>query len=89
MGQCWHSYILYGEDGKIIRSFGSMKLSKYIRDKLHETWPRDGIPDEDIVEEWIVEWYRGEFKEVGCDGSVAKPRMPPSWLAQWSRNEKV
>jgi len=36
-----------------------------------------------------VEWYRGEFKEVGCDGSVAKPRMPPSWLAQWRRNEKV
>jgi len=66
-----------------------MKLSKYIRDMLHKTWPRDGIPDEEIVEEWIVEWYRGEFKEVGCDGPVAKPRMPPSWLAQWRINEKV
>ncbi len=62
-----------------------MKLSKYIRDMLHETWPSEGIPDEDTVEEWIVDWYSGEFKEVGCDGPIARPRLPPSWLAVWKR----
>ena len=66
-----------------------MKLSKYIRDMLHKTWPSEGIPHEDTVEEWIVDWYKNTFKEVGCDGPVAKGRMPPSWLAQWRRNEKV
>jgi len=35
-----------------------------------------------------VEWYRSEFTEVGCDGALAEPRMPPSWLAVWRRNEK-
>ena len=46
-----------------------MKLSKYIRDKLHKTWPRDGIPSEDTINEWIVEWYGNTYK-----------RHPPIWL---------
>ena len=38
---------------------------------------------EEQIEEWIVEWYRSE----DFDGT-AEPRMPPSWLAVWKRNEK-
>ena len=60
-----------------------MKLNEYIWTKLQETWPIDGIPTEERIEKWIVKWYRGEFDEVGCDGDVPKPRMPPSWLADW------
>ena len=44
---------------------------------------------EEQIEEWIVEWYRSEFNEVGCDGSVAQSRMPPSWLAVWRRDEEA
>ena len=52
-----------------------MKLNKYINKKLHETWPRDGIPDEDIINTWIVEWYEEIYE-----------RTPPMWLAgpTWS-----
>ena len=82
MGQYWHSYILYGEDLK-------MKLSEYLHNKMGPphaiTWRSRRVEQ---IEEWIVEWYRSEFNEVGCDGSVAKSRMPPSWLAVWRRNEK-
>ena len=42
---------------------------------------------ENDVEKWIVEWYRSEFNEVGCDGDIPKPRMPPSWLANWRINK--
>ena len=68
----------------------SMKLSEYLHSKLCmkgkyylETRTAEQI------EEWIVEWYRSEFNEVGCDGSVAQPRMPPSWLATWRRDEEA
>ncbi len=78
MGQCWHCYIFYGEGL-------NMKLSKYIRHKLDETWPRDGIPPEDIINSWIVEWYKEIYE-----------RDPPMWLAgeTWHqrrsvKNEKV
>ena len=47
-----------------------MKLNKYIKEKLHETWPIDGIPDEDIINTWIVEWYNEIYE-----------RAPPMWLA--------
>jgi len=62
-----------------------MKLNKYIYKMLNDTWPTAGIPTEEAIEDWIVEWYRSEFNEVGCDGPVAKSRMPPSWLAKWRR----
>ena len=43
---------------------------------------------EEQIEDWIVEWYSREFNEVGCDGTVAQPRMPPSWLAVWKREDE-
>ena len=82
MDQWRHYSIYHGEDLE-------MKLSEYLHSKMCckgkyylET------RTEEQIEEWIVEWYRSEFDEVGCDGSVAKSRMPPSWLAVWRRNEK-
>jgi hypothetical protein len=56
-----------------------MKLNKYINEKLHETWPNDGIPDEDIINTWIEEWYRETFE-----------RGPPMWLAgpTWYQRKK-
>ena len=39
---------------------------------------------EEQIEEWIVEWYRSEFKEIGCDKGDTQ-RMPPSWLANWRK----
>jgi len=47
-----------------------MKLNKYIRKKLNETWPSEGIPSEDNVEDWITEWYSEIYN-----------RRPPIWLA--------
>tara|TARA_R100000808_G_C2035783_1_gene77564 strand:- start:49 stop:273 length:225 start_codon:yes stop_codon:yes gene_type:complete len=47
-----------------------MKLNKYITNKLHETWPSEGIPDEDDIEEWIHTWYNEIYE-----------RGPPMWLA--------
>ena len=64
-----------------------MKLSEYLHSKMCckgkyylETRTAEQI------EEWIVEWYRSEFTEMGCDGPIAEPRMPPSWLAVWKRD---
>ena len=61
-----------------------MKLSEYIHSKMGPphaiTWRAHKEKD---IEKWIVEWYRSEFNEVGCDGDIPKPRMPPSWLANW------
>ena len=42
-----------------------MKLNKYIVKKLNETWPSKGIPSEEDMEDWIVEWYNDTFKELG------------------------
>ena len=33
-----------------------MKLNKYIVKKLHETWPEKGIPTEEDMEEWLLEY---------------------------------
>ena len=70
-----------------------MKLSEYLYKKVtedHEEYvkPPDSWPiTEKDVETWIIEWYNGEFNEVGCDGGIPKPRMPPMWLANWRINE--
>ena len=69
-----------------------MKLNKYLYEKLDENdrlteWGKHFLTEERI-EKWIVEWYRSEFNAIGCDGTIATPRMPPSWLAKWSRDEE-
>ena len=67
-----------------------MKLSEFLHEKMGPphaiTWRSRTVKQ---IEEWIVEWYTGEFTEVGCDGSIPKPRLPPSWLANWRQYEKV
>ena len=69
-----------------------MKLNEYIWTKLQETWPIDGIPTEEKIERWIIDWYRGSFRKVGCDGEVDDThedvsRLPPTWLANWRKHE--
>ena len=69
-----------------------MKLNEYITKKLHETWPSVGIPTEKDIERWIIDWYRGSFNKVGCDGEVDDAyedvsRLPPMWLANWREHE--
>jgi len=81
-----------------------MKLNKYIRQKLSETWPVSGrreeeelfygnpLPTEEDIEEWITEWYMESFKEINS-GKDGKPRTPPMWLAgkRWydRRQQKI
>ena len=62
-----------------------MKLSEYIFKEYNKG--SSALAEEDI-ERWIVEWYRESFNEVGCDGDIPKPRMPPSWLANWRKIEE-
>ena len=71
-----------------------MKLNEYLYEKIYAE-SRKMFEDEeceplsaDGIEKWIVEWYRSSFNEVGCDGDLPKPRMPPSWLANWRINEE-
>ena len=65
-----------------------MKLNKFIYEKLKfleatfKSTDAENVTSDDI-EKWIVDWYRSSFNEVGCDGDIPKPRMPPSWLANW------
>jgi|TARA_R110002096_G_scaffold244526_3_gene436720 hypothetical protein len=69
-----------------------MKLNKYIRTKLNETWPSEGMPSEEDIEEWITDWYMESFKEINS-GKDGNPRAPPMWLAgrRWydRRQEKI
>ena len=69
-----------------------MKLNKYIRQKLNETWPVNGIPSEEDIEDWITDWYMGAFKDINS-GKDGKPRAPPIWLAgrRWydRRQDKI
>ena len=68
-----------------------MKLNEYIHKNLMQVaasietcwkeYPERAITEEEI-EEWIVEWYMGEFTEVGCSNK-GDARAPPSWLANW------
>jgi len=61
-----------------------MKLSEYLHSKMGPplaiTWR---ARREEDIEKWIIEWYNISFTEIGCDGPISKPRMPPSWLANW------
>ena len=66
-----------------------MKLSEYLYEKIYAE-SRKMFEDEeceplsaDNIEKWIIDWYNESFTEIGCDGPIAKPRMPPSWLANW------
>jgi hypothetical protein len=65
-----------------------MKLSEYLLKKLIKinrlVDPIGALTSFDI-ERWIIEWYKSEFNEVGCDGDIPKPRMPPTWLANWRK----
>ena len=65
-----------------------MKLNEYIYEKIMNMSDPHTMSDyfsKDDVEKWIVEWYGSSFNEVGCDGDLPKPRMPPSWLANWRK----
>ena len=79
-----------------------MKLSEYLYEKIYAEsrkmfeWNEDTQQDEECeplsagsIEKWIVEWYRNSFNEIGCDGTIAQPRMPPSWLAVWKREDEM
>tara|TARA_Y100001951_G_C11163799_1_gene196298 strand:+ start:413 stop:634 length:222 start_codon:yes stop_codon:yes gene_type:complete len=63
-----------------------MKLNKYICKMLNETWPSAGIPTEEVIEDWIVEWYTSTYTNVDGD----EPRAPPMWLAgpRWYDRKK-
>ena len=69
-----------------------MKLNKYIREKLNKTWPSDGMPTEEDIENWITDWYMESFKEINS-GKDGKPRAQPMWLAgrRWydRRQQKI
>ena len=73
-----------------------MKLNEYIYKKITNMFDPDTMSDyfsEKDIERWIIDWYRGEFKKVGCDGELNEEyqgnidRLPPSWLANWSNHE--
>ena len=93
MGQRWPSYTYCGEN--II-----MKLNEYLYEKIYAE-SRKMFDDEEceplsanIIEKWIVEWYRLSFRKVGCDGEVDeayedKSRLPPSWLANWRNHVEL
>ena len=57
-----------------------MKLNEYIFNKISELdyLIHNEIPSEDVIEKWIVEWYRTTFKNDA---------LPPQWLANWRINE--
>ena len=57
-----------------------MKLNKYIHSKMLEV-EYEALPwSEDDIEDWIVDWYNGTFKELK-EGAKEVPRGPPMWLA--------
>ena len=62
-----------------------MKLNEFIYDKfmLYNRIELDF--DENEIEKWIVHWYNGSFKEVGCTSPTGKSRQPPLWLANWRK----
>ena len=64
-----------------------MKLNEYIFERINELdyLIHNEIPSEDVIEKWIVDWYRSSFNEVGCDGDIPSPRNPPMWLANWRK----
>ena len=72
-----------------------MKLNEYIYEKIMNMFDPDTMSDyfsEDDIERWIIDWYRGSFNKVGCDGEVDDEcedvsRLPPMWLANWREHE--
>ena len=83
---------------QIRKGVNKMKLNEYLFKKIvkiqnarpsdrPQMYPSGIYFTKDEVEKWIVDWYRMSFKEIGCDGSIPKSRMPPSWLAIWKRDE--
>ena len=66
-----------------------MKLSEFLHSKMGPplaiTWR---ARTEEQIEQWIIEWYNESFKEIGCDGTIPKARMPPMWLANWRKSER-
>ena len=71
-----------------------MKLNKYIFKKISDLdyLVDNTIPSEETIERWIIDWYRGSFNKVGCDGEVDDEcedvsRLPPMWLANWREHE--
>ena len=73
-----------------------MKLNEYLYKKIRkrlgylEAPIFSGITHEPFskndIEKWIVDWYRGEFSEIGS-GKTNIRRAPPLWLANWRHNE--
>ena len=65
-----------------------MKLSEYIFQQYSHSVSALCAGD---IERWIVEWYKSEFRKVGCDGEVDDngdvSRLPPMWLANWRKVE--
>ena len=59
----------WSNDDNYVASGEWMRLSKRISKKLHKTWPIKGIPTEEDIEKWIVDWYKKEFGKA-----------PPMWL---------
>ena len=64
-----------------------MKLNEYLYEKIYADEECEPL-SADTIEQWIIEWYNESFKEIGCDGTIAKPRMPPMWLANWRKSER-
>ena len=67
-----------------------MKLNEYIFKRIMNMSDPHTMSDyftEDDVEKWIVDWYGMSFHEIGCDGTIPKPRLPPMWLADWRVKE--
>ena len=75
-----------------------MKLNEYLYEKIYAESRKmfDSIEEElleceplsaNTIEKWIVEWYMGAFKKVGCDGELEgdTSRLPPMWLANWRK----
>jgi len=66
-----------------------MKLNEYIYERIMNMFDPDTMSDyfsEDDIERWIIKWYNKSFTEIGCDGPISNPRMPPSWLANWRKH---
>ena len=72
-----------------------MKLNEYLYKKIRKKLGYLEVPifsgithepfSKDDIEKWIVDWYRGEFSEIGS-GKTNTPRAPPSWFANWRKN---
>lgn len=69
-----------------------MKLNEYLYEKIYAESRKMMLTGEeyeemsaDNIEKWIVDWYNESFKEIGCDGTIPKARMPPMWLADWRK----